>query len=110
MVSPRRLAVIADSRWPAGPPIHLLDRVLVGENAIDGRLEATRDFGLDHFGGTPVATKEALGGGLTLESDDVAKRHIGALSGGAAGVERMRSSIHCPRFGSLRSISIGLVP
>jgi len=27
---------------------------------LDGRLEATRYFGLDLFGGTPVATKEAL--------------------------------------------------
>jgi len=33
-----------------------------------------------------------------------------AVPPASTGVERMRSPIHCPRFGSLRSISIGLVP
>ena len=56
-----RLAVILDLRGTAWPPVHLGERVLNREHAVDRGLEAPGDVAAYHFGEAPVVAEDRIG-------------------------------------------------
>ena len=52
--------MISDLHFGRRAEIHLRDLVVDGEDAIDRRLETSRDFRRHHFGETSVVTKDRM--------------------------------------------------